>query len=230
MSYRRQPTLTQVLVRLLLALGILAILLFVPAGRWDWLEAGALILSFGAFLLLYALWGLYRDPAQLQERSQVAPNVNRWDKVIIGVYSALLPTVFVVAGFDAGRFGWSEVPMAVQALAWVGMTLAAALILWTMTVNTYLSRQARIQDDRGQEVVTRGPYRTIRPPMYLAILVLFLFLGPALGSWYALVPGLTINVLFVFRAAKEDEMLRDELAGYENYARRVRYRLVPRIW
>lgn len=230
MSERRQPTITRILVRLLLVLGILAVLLFIPAGRWDWAEAWALILSFGVLLLMYALWGLYRDPAQLQERSQVAPNVKRWDKVILGVYSALLPTVFVVAGFDAGRFGWSDVPVGVEALAWVGLVLAAALILWTMTVNTYLSRQARIQDDRGQEVVTRGPYRTIRHPMYLGILVLFLCLGPALGSWYALIPGLAIDVLFVVRTAKEDAMLREELAGYQEYAERVRYRLVPGVW
>lgn len=230
MSERRQPTITRILVRLLLVLGILAVLLFVPAGRWDWPEAWALILSFGVFLLMYALWGLYRDPAQLQERSQVAPNVKRWDRVILSVYSALLPTVFIVAGFDAGRFGWSDVPVGVEALAWVGLVLAAALILWTMTVNTYLSRQARIQDDRGQEVVTRGPYRTIRHPMYLGILVLFLCLGPALGSWYALIPGLAIDVLFVVRTAKEDAMLREELAGYQEYAERVRYRLVPGVW
>jgi len=230
MSDRPQPTITRLLVRLLLALGILGALLFLPAGRWDWPEAWALILSFGAFLLLYALWGLYRDPAQLQERSQVAANVKRWDKVILGVYSALLPTVFVVAGFDAGRLGWSVVPVAVEALAWMALVLAAALILWTTTVNTYLSRQARIQDDRGQEVVTRGPYGTIRHPMYLGIVVLFFSLGPALGSWCALIPGLAIDVLFVVRTAKEDAMLREELAGYEAYARRVRYRLVPGIW
>ena len=230
MSDGPQPTMTRLLVRLLLALGILGALLFLPAGRWDWPEAWALILSFGAFLLLYALRGLYRDPAQLQERSRVAPNAKRWDRVILSVYSALLPTVFIVAGFDAGRFGWSAVPVAVEVVAWVALVLAAALILWTTTVNTYLSRQARIQDDRGQEVVTRGPYRFVRHPMYLGILVLFLCLGPALGSWYALVPGLAIDVLFVVRTAKEDAMLREELAGYDDYARRVRYRLVPGIW
>jgi len=230
MSERCQSTITRILVRLVLVLGILAALLFLPAGRWDWPEAWALILSFGVLLLLYALWGLYRDPAQLQERSQVAPNVKRWDRVILGAYSALLPTVFVVAGLDAGRFGWSDVPVTVEALAWVGLVLAALLVLWTMTVNTYLSRQARIQDDRGQEVVTRGPYRTIRHPMYLGILVLFCGLGPALGSWYALVPGLAIDVLFVVRTAKEDKMLREELAGYEDYTQRVRYRLIPGIW
>jgi protein-S-isoprenylcysteine O-methyltransferase Ste14 len=230
MSDRPKPTITRLLVRLLLVLGILAALLFLPAGRWDWPQAWALILFFGVFLLLYALWGLYRDPAQLQERSRIAPNVKRWDRVILGVYSALLPTVFVVAGLDAARFCWSQVPVGVAALAWVGLILGAALILWTATANTYLSRHVRIQDDRGQEVVTGGPYRTVRHPMYLGILVVILCLGPALGSWYALLPGLAIDALYVVRTAKEDAMLREELAGYEDYARRVRYRLVPGIW
>jgi protein-S-isoprenylcysteine O-methyltransferase Ste14 len=230
MSERPVPTIGRVVSRLLLVLGILAALLFLPAGRCDWPQAWALILSFGAFLLLYALWGMVKDPAQLQERSRAAENVKRWDKVILAIYTALLPTVFLVAGFDAGRFRWSEVPLAVQALAWVGLALAAALILWTATANTYLSRQARIQEDRGQQVVSSGPYRRIRHPMYLGILILFLCIGPALGSWTALIPGLVIDLLFVVRTAKEDKMLREELAGYQAYARRVRYRLIPGIW
>jgi protein-S-isoprenylcysteine O-methyltransferase Ste14 len=222
--------LARIVSRLLLVLGILAALLFFPAGRWDWPQAWALILSFGAFLLLYALWGMYKDPEQLEERSRVAENVKPWDKVILAVYTALLPTVFIVAGFDAGRFRWSEVAVGIQALAWAGLVLAAALILWTATSNTYLSRQARIQDERGQEVVTWGPYRAIRHPMYLGILVLFLCLGPALNSWYTLIPSGAIDILFLVRTAKEDKMLREELAGYEDYARRVRYRLIVGIW
>jgi protein-S-isoprenylcysteine O-methyltransferase Ste14 len=99
-----------------------------------------------------------------------------------------------------------------------------------VTTNTFLSRQARIQDERHQVVVTSGPYRYLRHPMYLGILVLFLCLAPALGSWYALIPGLAIDVLFVVRTVKEDQMLREELPGYEDYAQRVRFRLVPGLW
>jgi protein-S-isoprenylcysteine O-methyltransferase Ste14 len=211
-------------------LAILAALLFIPAGRWDWPQAWAVILSFGVFLLLYALWGMYKDPEQLKERSQVAQNVKNWDRIILAVYTALLPTVFILAGFDAGRFRWSEVPVGAQATAWGGLVLGAGLVLWTTTVNTYLSRQARIQEERGQEVVTAGPYRYIRHPMYLGILVLFLCLSPALGSWYALIAGLAICVLFIVRTAKEDKMLREELPGYKDYAQRVRYRLIPGVW
>jgi protein-S-isoprenylcysteine O-methyltransferase Ste14 len=221
---------TRIVSRLLLVLGILAALLFIPAGRWDWLQAWFFILSFGAFLFLYALWGMYKDPEQLRERSQVAQNVKSWDKKIITVYSALLPTVFIVAGFDAGRFRWSEVSIGVQVLAWIGLFTGVVLIFWTVTTNTYLSRLARIQEERRQVVITSGPYRYVRHPMYLGILILFLCLGPALGSWFALIPSLAIDTLFIVRTAKEDQMLREELAGYKDYAQRVRYRLIPGVW
>ena len=89
---------------------------------------------------------------------------------------------------------------------------------------------ARIQDDRGQVVVTAGPYRYVRHPMYLGVILLFLGMPVALGSWWALWPGVVIGALFVLRTAKEDRMLRDELPGYAEYTQRVRYRLVPRVW
>jgi protein-S-isoprenylcysteine O-methyltransferase Ste14 len=230
MHKRPVPRLARAIARLLLVLGILAALLFLPAGRLDWPQAWALILGFGVFLLLYALWGLYVDPEQLAERSQVAENVKRWDRVILTVYTALLPTVFVVAGFDAGRFRLSKVPVGIRAASWAGITLGSALILWTASANTYLSRQARIQDDRGQVVVSSGPYRHVRHPMYLGVVIIFLCLGPALASWLALAPGMAVDALFIIRTAKEDKMLVEELAGYEAYAGRVRSRLIPGIW
>jgi len=94
--------LVRLISRLLVILGIMTALLFLPAGRWDWRPAWTLIFSFGAFFLLYAFRGIYRDPEQLQERSRMAGNVKRWDKIIMTIYTALLPTVFILAGFDAG--------------------------------------------------------------------------------------------------------------------------------
>jgi protein-S-isoprenylcysteine O-methyltransferase Ste14 len=228
----KRPKLTagRIVVQTVLVLGVLAAILFIPAGRWNWVQAWALVFSFGAFLFVYAFWSLQNDPAQLQERSQAARNVKPWDKVIMGIYTALLPVVFIVAGLDAGRFGWTVVPGVVQALAWVGLVLAAALILWTTMSNTFLSRQARIQEERGQVVVTSGPYHHVRHPMYLGIIILFFCLAPALGSWAGMIPDLAIDALFVVRTAKEDRMLREELPGYNDYAQRVRYRLIPGLW
>jgi protein-S-isoprenylcysteine O-methyltransferase Ste14 len=216
--------------RLLFLLVILGLLLFVPANRLNWVEAWAFILSFGAFLAAYGGWALMKDPAQLRERSQVGPNVKTWDKVILAIYTALLPALLIVSALDAGRFLSAPVPPTVEAAGWIGLAAAGTLIFWVTTVNTYLSRQARIQSDRGQTVIAAGPYRFVRHPMYAGIILLFVCLPLALGSGWGLAPGAAIGILFVLRTHLEDSMLRRELAGYEDYARRVHYRLVPGIW
>ena len=145
----------------------------------------------------------------------------------MAAYTVFLLLTPIVAGLDAGRYRWSAVPLAAKLLAWLGLALAGALIFWAITTNTYLSRMARIQGDRGQVVVTVGPYRYVRHPMYLGVILLFLGMPVAFGSWWALLPGAAIGALFVLRTAKEDRMLRDELPGYTEYAQQVRYRLVP---
>jgi protein-S-isoprenylcysteine O-methyltransferase Ste14 len=148
----------------------------------------------------------------------------------MAAYTVCLLLTPVVAGLDAGRFGWSAVPLPARLLAWLALAAAGTLIFWALATNTYLSRMARIQDDRGQVVVTAGPYRYVRHPMYLGVILLFLGMPVALGSWWALLPGIVIAALFVLRTAKEDPMLREELPGYTEYARHVGYRLVPGIW
>ena len=217
---------------LVVVLGSMAALLFVPAGRLDWIEAWALIAAYGVLLAGYAWWGLRRDPDQLRERGRArkAANVKPWDKTIMAAYTVLLLLTLVVAGLDAGRYRWSAVPLPAKLLAWLALAAASALIFWAITTNTYLSRMARIQEDRGQVVVTAGPYRYVRHPMYLGIIILFLGMPVALGSWWALLPGAAIGLLFVLRTVKEDRMLREELPGYPEYAQHIRYRLVPGIW
>ncbi len=220
----------RLVIKVLILLILLAALLFLPAGRWDWPQAWVFILMIGVYFLLYVFLGIRRDPEQTRERSQMAENVKRWDKVIMGIYTFLLPTVFITAGFDVGRFYWSKAPLSAQIVGWFGLILGAALIFWTVRTNTFLSRYARIQDDREQEVVVSGPYRFIRHPMYLGILILFTSIGPALSSLIALIPSVIIDILFIIRTAKEDKMLQSELDGYQAYSQKVRYRLLPWIW
>ena len=220
----------RLLFQVLFLLIILAVLLFLPAGKLNWPQAWFFILMIGIYFLLYIFLGIRKDPEQTQERSQMAENVKRWDKVIMGIYTVLLPTVFIIAGFDVGRFGWSKAPLSIQLVGWIGLILAAALILWTVRANTYLSRYARIQDNREQKVIISGPYRFVRHPMYLGILILFSCIGPALSSLFALIPSVIIDILFIIRTAKEDKMLQTELEGYQAYSQKVRYRLLPGIW
>jgi protein-S-isoprenylcysteine O-methyltransferase Ste14 len=166
----------------------------------------------------------------MEERSRVAENTKPWDRVILTIYTVMLLATFIVAGLDAGRFRWSTVPDGLKAVAWLGLVAASSLILAAVATNTYLARTARIQDDRAQVVVTRGPYRLVRHPMYLGIIVLFACSPLVLGSLWALIPGLTVGALFIIRTRAEDEMLLRELEGYAAYTRAVRYRIVPGIW
>ncbi len=205
-------------------------ILFAAAGRLDWPGAWLLTFEYLAFLLLVVLWSERYASEMLQERSHVAANVKSWDRLIMSLYTILLLALLVVAGLDAGRFHWSDMPPALQAFGALAIIPLGAWLWWVITTNAFLSRFARIQDDRGQEVVTTGPYRYVRHPMYASLIPFLLCIALILGSWWALVPGAGIAVLFVIRTTLEDRMLRTELSGYEDYARRVRYRLWPGIW
>ncbi len=178
----------------------------------------------------HVIWGALKAPDLLEERSRVAENVKRWDKVIMAAYIILLPTTLVLAGLDVGRVQWSQVKWAWQVLGLVGMTLAGGLIFWTILTNAYLGRMVRIQEDRGHQVVTDGPYRYVRHPMCVGIILLFPCLALFLGSWWALAPALLIAALMVVRTALEDRTLQAELPGYAEYARQTRYRLLPGVW
>jgi protein-S-isoprenylcysteine O-methyltransferase Ste14 len=218
------------LFRFLVFFLFLAGLLFIPAGRLDWVEAWLFIGTFIVFLLFYTLWGLQNDPGQIAERSKASPNVKDWDKVIMTIYTILLLVMMVVASLDAGRFRWSSVPLAVQVLAWIGMALAGGLIRWVASVNTFLSSMVRIQEERGHQVIKTGPYRWVRHPMYVGLIIFMMCVPLALGSDWGLIPSGMIGILFILRTALEDRMLMNELPGYREYADHVHYRLLPGIW
>ena len=160
----------------------------------------------------------------------MASNVKGWDKLLMALYTTALVALLVVAALDAGRFRWTEMPAALQMLGVIGIVPCGAWLFWVTRTNAFLSRFARIQADRGQQVVTSGPYRYVRHPMYAALLPFILCVALILGSWWALVPGAIIVALFIIRTALEDRMLQAELPGYKEYTQRVRYRLLPGVW
>jgi protein-S-isoprenylcysteine O-methyltransferase Ste14 len=200
------------------------------AGRLTWWQGWAFLLLLMGFVgtLSWRLW--QRDPDLLEERNQPAAKAESWDRVVVHLYTVALLVQLVVAALDGGRFGWSTVPLALQFFGW-GLLIAAGGLVWgVMMTNAYLSSWARLQSDRGQQVVDRGAYAYIRHPMYLAIIIAFVGLPLALGSWWAAMLSPIIGGLFVVRTALEDQMLMNGLTGYSEYAQRVRYKLVPGIW
>jgi protein-S-isoprenylcysteine O-methyltransferase Ste14 len=138
---------------------------------------------------------------------------------------------WIVAGLDRGRFHWSHVPEWLRAMGLIGVAAGYALAYWAMTVNRFFSSVVRIQTDRGQYVVTSGPYAFIRHPGYTAGIVIIVASGLGLGSWWATAMLMIFSVPFLlYRAVSEDRILQVELAGYSDYSRRVRWRLLPGVW
>jgi protein-S-isoprenylcysteine O-methyltransferase Ste14 len=217
------------IIQVLVALLVFGVVLFACAGRLDWWEAWAFLTLYLAGILANGLWTLRHDPEVINVRGRIGRDAKSWDKVIGVIYTVLLLGMMVVAGLDARR-GWSSVPAAAKLLGAIGFMLSLALVFWVMTANTFLSTIVRIQGERGHYVVTTGPYRYVRHPMYAGLLLTFWGIPLLLGSWWALVPGLLNAILFVVRTALEDRTLQAELPGYPEYAQKVRNRLIPGVW
>ena len=145
-------------------------------------------------------------------------------------YSIMLLPLVILPGLDAIRFQWSSVPVAVKIVAFIGFFPAMGACFWAMKENAYLSDVVRIQEDRGHEVCTTGPYRYVRHPLYAGVILIMVCLPLFLGSLFSLIPASFIMILFIIRTALEDKTLQKELPGYKEYAQKVRYRLVPGVW
>jgi len=216
-------------VQVVVSVFIISALLFLSAGRLDWLW-GWLFLASWLLLLLLSAFVMHKSPGLINERGRRAENIKGWDKVLMGIYSLVLFTAPVVAGLDAVRFEWSAMSPALHVIGGVLFIPAMIMPLWAMSANAYLSTMVCIQDDRGHRIVTTGPYRYVRHPMYVGTIFFGLSIPLFLGSWWTFIPCGLIVVLFIVRTALEDRMLREELPGYAEYAQRVRYRLLPGIW
>jgi protein-S-isoprenylcysteine O-methyltransferase Ste14 len=218
------------LIRALLGILLFFAVLFAPAGRLDWVEGWAFLLAFLAGAVAILIWGLLRAPDLMAERGKMKGDAKGWDRAILGAHTLLLIAVLVVAGLDARRFGWSSTPLILRVPAWLGLAAAFVLAWWSLASNPFASRSVRIQKERGHRVATSGPYRYVRHPMYVGVILCAFCIPILLGSWWALIPGTLWAMLFVGRTALEDRTLKKELEGYRKYAERVRYRLLPLVW
>jgi protein-S-isoprenylcysteine O-methyltransferase Ste14 len=212
--------------------GFMAAIIFAAAGTMaytvGWLYLGVMIatsIAFGTHMVRV-------DPGLLRER--LKPPVQKdqplADKLIV------LPILLLILGgmgfmaADAARWRWSIVPPSVQ-WAGCGVLLAAFLfIYWTMRTNSFAAPVVKIQKDRSQEVITTGPYAIVRHPMYFGTLFYIAGTSLVLGSWWGLATVPILALLFGVRIGIEEQTLRTGLDGYHDYARRVRWRLIPLIW
>lgn len=201
------------------------------AGRTDWPAGWAYVGLLAAGHTASALIVWRKNPEVLRRRARIGRGTKTWDKVWLAVFGLFYSAELVITALDAGRFGWSSMSGWLWPLGASLYGFFLVVITWAMIVNPHFEKTVRIQHDRGHRVIDTGPYRIVRHPGYLGTIVGFILSPPLLlGSWWAFVPATLTAVWMVVRTVFEDRTLRKELAGYEPYARRVRYRLMPGVW
>ena len=214
------------LLRWLAFVAAISLIFFTLAGRWDVPELWGLVGILAAFGFVALLIG---DPSLARERFR--PPDPGADPLALLVIRFAGFTMVVVAILDVGRFGWSgAVAPAVQVLGFAAVVVGMAIVGWAMVVNPFFSTVIRIQEDRGHHVITRGPYQWVRHPGYLGMVIAIPAIPFALGSWWAVAPGLIYAATIMRRVAVEDRYLRQHLFGYAEYAHQVRHRVVRGAW
>lgn len=216
----------KIILRVILVPIILGLMLFLPAGTFDYWEAWiylGVILGPMFFIVLYFL---RKDPALLERRIRMREKEEK-QKIIITIADLFFFIGFLIPGLDH-RYHWSEVPESLVIVSDAFIFLGYMAFFWVLRENSYASRI--IEVEKGQRVVTTGPYAIVRHPMYLAVLVILLFTPLALGSFWALIFFLPLPPLIIFRLLNEEEVLSRELPGYREYCQRTPYRLFPFIW
>ena len=200
---------------------------------WGWWQGWAYSLLFASAGIGLRLWAERRHPGLMAERAQLlrAPGVKSWDRLLAPLMAVSLGLpLFVVAGLDH-RFAWS--PHFPTWLSILGLVLAAAgyaFAGWALVENRFFSAVVRIQPERGHLVCDTGPYKIVRHPGYSGSVLSPFAMALALNSVWTLIPATAAAVIAVVRTALEDRTLQQELAGYRDYADRVRYRLIPRVY
>jgi protein-S-isoprenylcysteine O-methyltransferase Ste14 len=209
--------------------GIYAILLFVSAGTLRWWNAWAYLSLCILAILTGGLYVIRKAPAAVNERGRSSAKTKPFDKLFAALSLPLGLASLVVAGLDF-RFGWSIVPVWTQIVGFMGLLPGMIVPYWVMYHNAYAATTVRVETERGQHVITDGPYRLTRHPLYSATILSYLFSPLAFASWWMGVPLVMLIGLFVWRTAREDATLLAELPGYDDYAQRTRYRLLPGVW
>lgn len=214
------------LIKLLSGLGILCLLLFLPAGTWNYPNAWLFLALLFLPMLILGAWLYLKAPELLKKRLN-GKEQEQAQKTLVALSALAFVLSFVLCGLDY-RFSWTDVPRWLVIGAAAVQLAAYGLYALVMKQNAYLSRTVEIQD--GQKLVDTGLYGIVRHPMYTATVLMFLAMPLVLGSWAGFGVMLFYPAVIVSRIVNEEKVLSEGLEGYEEYKGRVKYRLLPFIW
>ncbi len=216
----------RLLLRCLIAVIFVAAFLFLPAGSLRYWQGWVFMAILFVPMPVTSVYFLKRDPQLVERRMRTQEKVTEQKTIAQWVRFVLFGSL-VIPGLDY-RFGWSRVPLWLAILSQLFVFVGYLITLWVMKENSFASRTVQIEE--GQKVISTGPYRLVRHPMYFGAVLMLLFTPLALGSWWALPGFLLVIPLIVLRLLREEEMLCRGLPGYSDYCLRTRSRLLPLLW
>lgn len=214
------------IVKLLSGLVMIAILLFLPAGTWHYLHAWLFIALLFVPMTMIGIW-LYLSQPNLLAKRLGNKEREQQQKNVVALSGLMFISGFVLCALDY-RFGWSSVPVWLVVVASVIFLLGYGMYAEVMRENAYLSRTIEVQE--GQQLIDSGLYGIVRHPMYTATILMFMAIPLVLGSFWALFVFAIYPILMVLRIQNEEQVLAKGLAGYPEYQKRIKWRLVPFIW
>lgn len=218
--------LTDALLKFLLGLLLIGALLFLPAGTLGYTGGWLFISLLFIPMLFLGVFLFIKSPELLKKRLDTKEK-EKTQKGVVALSALFFLVGFIVAGLDF-RFGWSKMPEWATIAASAILLISYALYAEVMRENAYLSRTVKVQS--GQKVIDSGLYSIVRHPMYAVTVWLFLSIPIVLGSYYALICFIPYPIVIAARITNEEKLLTNELDGYTEYKKKVKYRLIPFIW
>ncbi|HEY2401505.1 MAG TPA: isoprenylcysteine carboxylmethyltransferase family protein [Steroidobacteraceae bacterium] len=223
---------TRLVIQTLVWFGLMGLLLFLPAGTWNWPSAWVYLAEMVSLSLVVGLLLAKHDPGVLKERlaSPVQKTQPTADKILLVIILVVIFGSMAFMALDAVRFGWSDMPVWVQALGALILLVSVLFNYRTLRENSFAAPVVKIQQERGHTVISTGPYAYVRHPFYVGGILFFLGTPLLLGSWWGLLATLLLVILLAVRIQIEERTLRTGLPGYQEYTQQVRYRLIPYLW
>lgn len=205
---------------------VLGALIFIPAGTIDYWEAWVYITVLFFPMIIFNSYMLIKDPELLNRRMKVKEKekVQKW---VVTLISIVFLSLYITAGLDK-RYGWSESSIFVIILSDITILLSYLFFMKILLENRYASHTVEVEEDH--KLITTGPYKIIRHPMYIAIIIMFISTPLALGSYWAALGNIFIIPAIAARIINEEKVLVESLNGYPEYMKNVKYRLIPRVW
>jgi protein-S-isoprenylcysteine O-methyltransferase Ste14 len=213
-------------------LSVMMLIFYVSAGHID-IPRSRVFIALAIPYFVGSNLTLYRyNPTLLKQRLKIRRKGSKtWDEVLMRISNLtallILPTI---SGLDIGRYRWSSLGSPYMILGIIVFLISSVLINWAMIENPYFESTVRIQEERGHQVITTGPYAIVRHPGYLSGILWIVSIPLILGSLYGLIPAIIYSALMSLRTYLEDRTLQKELPGYASYAETVKYKLFPGIW